>query len=149
MLITQGLGREIKDYIVQPIASSTSVLEDSEKDLGVVLLDIGGGTTDIAIYHKKAIKHTKVIGIAGNQVTNDIRESLGVVTEEAEKLKKISAGSGGNFYLTQAARVSKRFARALVANTLEGQTLYREAFQMLGFSKISTFNELGRFLGVI
>src|SRR3970040_2407138 len=81
-------GYKVKDYILQPIASSSSVLEESEKDLGVALIDVGGGTTDIAIIHKKAIKHTKVIGIAGNQVTNDIRESLGVVTEEAEKLKK-------------------------------------------------------------
>jgi cell division protein FtsA len=81
-------GLKVSDYILQPVASSTSVLEDSEMDLGVALIDIGGGTTDIAIFHKKAIKHTKVIGIAGNQVTNDIRESLGVVTEEAENLKK-------------------------------------------------------------
>jgi cell division protein FtsA len=81
-------GFQVQDYILQPIASSSSVLEESEKDLGVALIDIGGGTTDIAIFHKKAIKHTKVIGVAGNQVTNDIRESLGVITEEAEKLKK-------------------------------------------------------------
>jgi len=81
-------GYQVQDYILQPIASSTSVLEESEKDLGVALIDIGGGTTDIAIYHKKAIKHTRVIGVAGNQVTNDIRESLGVMTEEAERLKK-------------------------------------------------------------
>ena len=81
-------GFQVQDYILQPIASSSSVLEESEKDLGVALIDIGGGTTDIAIFHKKAIKHTKVIGVAGNQVTNDIRESLGVITEEDEKLKK-------------------------------------------------------------
>jgi cell division protein FtsA len=81
-------GYKVKDYILQPIASSTSVLEESEKDLGVALIDVGGGTTDIAIIHKKAIKHTKVIGIAGNQVTNDIRESLGVISEEAEILKR-------------------------------------------------------------
>ncbi len=81
-------GYQVQDYILQPIASSASVLEDSEKDLGVALIDIGGGTTDIAIYHKKAIKHTRVIGVAGNQVTNDIRESLGVMTDEAERLKK-------------------------------------------------------------
>ncbi|HEY7750797.1 MAG TPA: cell division protein FtsA [Ignavibacteriaceae bacterium] len=81
-------GYKVKDYILQPIASSTSVLEESEKDLGIALIDVGGGTTDIAVIHKKAIKHTKVIGIAGNQVTNDIRESLGVISEEAEKLKK-------------------------------------------------------------
>lgn len=81
-------GFEVKDYILQPLASSTSVLEENEKDLGIALIDIGGGTTDLAIFHRKTIKHSKVIGVAGNQVTNDIRESLGVVTEEAEKLKK-------------------------------------------------------------
>ncbi len=81
-------GLTVQDYILQPIASSSSVLEESEKDLGVALIDIGGGTTDIAIFHNKSIKHTKVIGVAGNQVTNDIRESLGIVTEEAENLKK-------------------------------------------------------------
>lgn len=81
-------GLQVQDYILQPIASSSSVLEESEKDLGAALIDIGGGTTDIAIFHKKAIKHTKVIGVAGNQVTNDIRESLGVITEEAEMLKR-------------------------------------------------------------
>jgi cell division protein FtsA len=81
-------GYQVQDYILQPIASSASVLEESEKDLGIALIDIGGGTTDIAIYHKKAIKHTRVIGVAGNQVTNDIRESLGVMTDEAERLKK-------------------------------------------------------------
>ena len=81
-------GYTVQDYILQPIASSVSVLEENEKDLGVALIDIGGGTTDIAVFHEKSIKFTKVIGVAGNQVTNDIRESLGIVTEEAEKLKK-------------------------------------------------------------
>jgi Zn-dependent peptidase ImmA (M78 family) len=68
--------------------------------------------------------------------------------EELERLRAIPKGSGGNFYLTQAARVSKRFAAALVVSTLEGQTLYRDAFRMLGFSKVKTFHELGRSLGV-
>lgn len=81
-------GFTIQEYILQPIASSISVLDENEQDLGVALIDIGGGTTDIAVYHNKTIKYTKVIGVAGNQVTNDIRESLGIVTEEAEKLKK-------------------------------------------------------------
>ena len=67
---------------------------------------------------------------------------------ELDLLRSIPKGSGGNFYLTQAARVSKRFARALVANTLEGQTLHRDAFRLLGFSKFSTFQELGHSLGV-
>jgi len=81
-------GYSVRNYILQPIASSISVLEENEKDLGVLLIDIGGGTTDLAIFHRKAIKHTKVIGVAGNQVTNDIRETLGIVTADAEKIKK-------------------------------------------------------------
>lgn len=68
--------------------------------------------------------------------------------EELERLGNLPSGSGGNFYLTQAARVSKRFARALVTSTLEGQTLHRDAFRMLGFSKLETFKDLGRSLGV-
>jgi Zn-dependent peptidase ImmA (M78 family) len=69
--------------------------------------------------------------------------------QELARLKAIPKSSGGNFYLTQAARVSKRFARALVMSTLEGQTLHRDAFRMLGFSKLKTFHELGRSLGVM
>jgi Zn-dependent peptidase ImmA (M78 family) len=78
------------------------------------------------------------------------REQLWEAYEaELERLRAIPQGSGGNFYLTQAARVSKRFARALVVSTLEGQTLHRDAFRMLGFSKLQTFHELGRSLGVM
>ena len=69
--------------------------------------------------------------------------------QELAQLRAIPKGSGGDFYLTQAARVSKRFARALVISTLEGHTLHRDAFRMLGFSKLETFHELGRNLGVI
>ncbi len=81
-------GYEVGNYILQPLASSASVLEENEIDLGVILIDIGGGTTDVAIFHNKSIKYTKVFGVAGNQVTRDIRESLGIVTSEAEQLKK-------------------------------------------------------------
>ncbi|MDP1750746.1 MAG: ImmA/IrrE family metallo-endopeptidase, partial [Reyranella sp.] len=68
--------------------------------------------------------------------------------QELARLRALPRGSGGDFYLTQGARVGKRFARALVASTLEGQTLHRDAFRMLGFSKLATFRELGRSLGV-
>ncbi len=66
---------------------------------------------------------------------------------ELERLLAVARSSGGDFYLTQAARVGRRFARALVTSTLEGQTLYRDAFHLLGFSKLETFRELGRSLG--
>jgi len=67
--------------------------------------------------------------------------------EEVTRLKAMPRSAGGDFYLTQAARVSKRFARALIASTLEGQTLYRDAFQMLGIKKERTFLDFGRNLG--
>ncbi|MFC1460895.1 helix-turn-helix domain-containing protein [Verrucomicrobiota bacterium] len=69
--------------------------------------------------------------------------------EELERLQAMPMGSGGDFYRTKAARVSKRFATALVGSTLEGQTLHRDAFRLLGFSKLSTFRELGHRLGVV
>jgi Zn-dependent peptidase ImmA (M78 family) len=68
---------------------------------------------------------------------------------ELDRIHELPKGSGGNFYLTEAARVSKRFARALIASALEGQTLYRDAFHLLGISKLETFSELGRVLKVI
>ena len=78
----------------------------------------------------------------------DERAFWSAYREEEQRLKSVSRGNGGNFYLTQAARVSKRFARALVSSTLEGQTLHRDAFRLLGFSKVETFHELGHSLGV-
>ncbi|MCC6868274.1 MAG: cell division protein FtsA [Burkholderiales bacterium] len=80
-------GLEVRDVILQPLASAAAVLSDDEKDLGVCLIDIGGGTTDIAVYANGAIRHTAVIPIAGDQVTNDIAMTLRTPTKDAEELK--------------------------------------------------------------
>jgi len=80
-------GLEVHDLILQPLASSLAVLNDDEKDLGVCLVDIGGGTTDIAVFTRGAIQHTAVLPIAGDQITNDIAMTLRTPTREAEDLK--------------------------------------------------------------
>ena len=78
---------EVNDLILQPLASSLAVLTEDEKDLGVVLVDIGGGTTDIAIFAEGAIRHTAVIPIAGDQITSDIAMALRTPTPDAEDIK--------------------------------------------------------------
>jgi cell division protein FtsA len=80
-------GLEVEDVILEQLASSYSVLTEDEKQLGVCLVDIGGGTTDIAIFTDGAIRHTGVIPIAGDQVTNDIAMALRTPTAHAEELK--------------------------------------------------------------
>jgi len=80
-------GLEVNDLILQPLASSMSILTQDEKELGVALVDIGGGTTDIAIFTGGAIRHTAVIPIAGDQITNDIAMALRTPTPEADEIK--------------------------------------------------------------
>lgn len=80
-------GLEVEDVILEQLASSYSVLTDDEKELGVCLVDIGGGTSDIAIFTDGAIRHTGVIPIAGDQVTNDIAMALRTPTQYAEEIK--------------------------------------------------------------
>lgn len=80
-------GLEVEDIILEQLASSAAVLTDDEKDLGVCLVDIGGGTTDIAVFTDGAIRHTAVIPIAGDQVTNDIAVALRTPTQFAEEIK--------------------------------------------------------------
>ncbi len=80
-------GLEVADLILQPLASAWAVLSEDEKDLGVCLVDIGGGTTDIAVFSQGAIRHTAVIPIAGDQITNDIAMALRTPTKDAEDIK--------------------------------------------------------------
>jgi cell division protein FtsA len=78
---------ETQELILEPLASSESVLSEEEKEAGVVLVDIGGGTTDLAIFHEGIIRHTAVIPFGGNSVTEDIREGCSVMRNQAELLK--------------------------------------------------------------
>jgi cell division protein FtsA len=80
-------GLEVEEIILEQLASSYSVLTDDERELGVCLVDIGGGTTDIAIFTEGSIRHTGVIPIAGDQVTNDIAMALRTPTQHAEEIK--------------------------------------------------------------
>ena len=80
-------GLDVNDLILQPLASARAVLSEDERDLGVCLVDIGGGTTDLAIFTHGAIRQTAVIPIAGDQITNDIAMALRTPTAEAEALK--------------------------------------------------------------
>ncbi|TFG92981.1 MAG: cell division protein FtsA [Syntrophobacterales bacterium] len=81
------VGLDVNDIILEPLASSEAILSQDEKDLGVALIDIGGGTTDIAIFAEGSIQHTAVLPLGGNYVTNDISVGLRTPVLEAEKIK--------------------------------------------------------------
>ncbi len=130
-------GLEVDDVILEQLASSYAVLTDDEKELGVCLVDIGGGTTDIAIFTEGAIRHTAVIPIAGDQVTNDIAVALRTPTQYAEEIKLKYACA-----LTQLAtseetievpgvgeRESRRLARKVLAEVVEPR--YEELFMLV------------------
>jgi cell division protein FtsA len=130
-------GLEVDDIILEQLASSNAVLTDDEKELGVCLVDIGGGTTDIAVFTEGAIRHTAVIPIAGDQVTNDIAVALRTPTQHAEEIKIKYACA-----LTQLAspdetievpsvgeRAARRLARQTLAEVVEPR--YEELFTLV------------------
>lgn len=80
-------GLEVENLILEPIASSLAAISEEEKEAGVVLVDIGGGTTDIAIFHENIIRHTAVVPFGGNIITSDIKEGCSVMHNQAELLK--------------------------------------------------------------
>lgn len=80
-------GLKIKDVVLEPVASAEAVLDDSDRDAGVAMVDIGGGTTDIAVFHEGIIRHTSVLPLAGAAITNDIREGCNILKKQAESLK--------------------------------------------------------------
>ena len=81
-------GYQVADLILEPLASSYAVLDHEEKEAGVVLVDVGGGTTDVAVFQDNTIRHTAVVAIAGQKVTDDIRIGLSVLEDQAERLKR-------------------------------------------------------------
>jgi cell division protein FtsA len=81
-------GYEVADIVLEPYASSLAVLDNDERDLGVAIVDIGGGTTDIAVFFDGSIRYTSVIGLGGQHLTNDISQGLRTSTERAEEIKK-------------------------------------------------------------
>jgi cell division protein FtsA len=130
-------GLEVDDIILEQLASAQAVLTEDEKELGVCLVDIGGGTTDIAIYSNGAIVHTAVIPIAGDQVTNDIAVALRTPTQNAEDLKIKYACA-----LTQMAEIGdmvnvpcvgdrpmKKLSRKTLAEVVEPR--YEELFMLI------------------
>lgn len=85
----EAAGVKVRDIILEPIASAEAVLSPDERELGTAILDIGGGTSDFAIYGRGAIKYTKIFPIAGNLFTNDLALCLHTTREEAERIKKL------------------------------------------------------------
>jgi len=81
-------GLKVKDLVLEPLASSYAVLEEDEKELGVALIDMGGGTTDIAIYYENSIRHTAVVGMGGEYVTKDIAQGIRTPIDQAEEIKR-------------------------------------------------------------
>jgi cell division protein FtsA len=142
-------GLEVDDIILEQLASSYAVLTEDEKELGVCLVDIGGGTTDIAVFTEGAIRHTAVIPIAGDQITNDIAVALRTPTQYAEDIKKKYACA-----LTQLAspdesievpsvgdRPPRRLARQTLAEVVEPRyeellTLVQNELRRSGFEDL-------------
>jgi cell division protein FtsA len=133
----QRCGLTVDELIMQPLAASQAVLNEDEKDLGICVVDIGAGTTDIAVFTDGAIRHTACIPIAGDQVTNDIAVALRTPTQHAEDIKikyacaleqlarrdeTIQVPSAGD-------RTSRQLARQTLAQVVEAR--YRELFSLI------------------
>lgn len=145
----QRCGLVVEDVVLEQLASSFAVLTEDEKDLGVCLVDIGGGTTDIAVFSSGAIRHTAVIPIAGDQVTNDIAVSMRTPTQYAEDIKIRFACALSQLANTdetiEVPSVGDRPARRLARQTLaeivqpryeELYTLIQDELRRTGFEEV-------------
>lgn len=142
-------GLEVDDIILEQLASSYAVLTEDEKDLGVCLVDIGGGTTDIAVFTEGSIRHTAVIPIAGDQVTNDIAVALRTPTQYAEEIKikyacaltQLAAGDESIEVPSVGERPPRRLARQTLAEVIEPRyeellTLVQAELRRSGFEEL-------------
>jgi len=141
---------EVDDIILEQLASSRAVLSEDEKELGVCLVDIGGGTTDIAVFTSGSISHTAVIPIAGDQVTNDIAIALRTPTQHAEEIKmkyaccltQLASGAENIEVTSVGDRAPRRFSRLSLAEVVEPRyeelfTLIKEELQRSGFEDLT------------
>ncbi len=130
-------GLQVDDLILQQLASGYAVLTEDEKDLGICLVDIGAGTTDIAVFTHGAIRHTSVIPIAGDQVTNDIAVALRTPTQHAEEIKikyacalrQLASADETIQVPSVGDRPSRRLARQTLAEVVEPR--YEELFNLV------------------
>jgi cell division protein FtsA len=133
----QRCGLEVEDIVLEQLASGYAVLTDDERELGICLVDIGGGTTDIAVFHGGAIRHTHVIPVAGDQVTNDIAISMRTPTQYAEEIKiKYACALSQLANLDETIEVPsvgdrppRRLARQTLAEVVEPR--YEELFSLI------------------
>ncbi len=119
-------GLEVSDVVFEPLASAHAVLTEEEKESGTILIDIGGGTTDVALFKYGSLRYTSVIGVGGNHFTNDIAVGLRITANEAEKLKKAAGAACENFVdaaeqmeITQAGGQKRSLPRKHVAEILQ------------------------------
>ncbi|QPJ66571.1 MAG: cell division protein FtsA [Candidatus Nitrohelix vancouverensis] len=130
-------GLEVQDIVLEQLASSESVLSSDEKELGAALIDIGGGTSDLAIFYQGSIKHTSVLTIAGSQMTNDIAIGLRTPNDEAEKIKHnygcaLASQVGEDEMIevsSMGGRESKKISRQILSEIIEARA--REMFEIL------------------
>jgi len=130
-------GLDVDDIILEQLASSYSVLSDDEKELGACIVDIGGGTTDIAVFTDGSIRHTAVIPIAGDQVTSDIAVALRTPTQHAEEIKtkygcaltQIASPDDSIEVPSVGDRPPRRLARQTLAEVIEPR--YEELFNLI------------------
>lgn len=133
----RSIGIDIEDLVLEPLASSEAVLTQEEKQQGVILADIGGGTTDIAVFTEGAIRHTAVIPIAGDQVTNDIAVALRTPTQHAEDIKikygcalaQLASADETIEVPSVGDRAARRLARQTLADVVEPR--YEELFTLV------------------